>query len=127
MLTGALEDLFCPSVLTPKAGGRAANLRQSPSQILGKKDCVLPIKVVACLLVSSALAGAGAVKAQDSGPVCDLRITHTTLGPAIGALAEQCKVPLLFPYDLAGTGGIHPVSGRRNITEALKIMLRVRF
>ena len=124
MAAGALEDFFCPSVLSPKAGGQAAKLRQSPSQILGKKGCVLPIKVVACLLVSSALASAGAAKAQDGGPVCDLRITHTTLGPAIGALAEQCKVPLLFPYDLAGTGGIHPVKGRHSIPEALKIMLR---
>ena len=82
------------------------------------------VRIVACLLAGSVLASAGGAQAQVAGPVCNLRITQTTLGPALGALAEQCGVPLLFPYDLARTGGIHPVRGRRTIPEALKIMLR---
>ena len=82
------------------------------------------VRIAACLLAGSVLASAGGAQAQVAGPVCNLRITQTTLGPALGALAEQCGVPLLFPYDLARTGGIHPVRGRRTIPEALKIMLR---
>lgn len=82
------------------------------------------VGIAACLLAGSVLASAGGAHAQVAGPVCNLRITQTTLGPALGALAEQCGVPLLFPYDLARTGGIHPVRGRRTIPEALKIMLR---
>lgn len=82
------------------------------------------VGIAACLLAGSVLASAGGAQAQVAGPVCNLRITQTTLGPALGALAEQCGVPLLFPYDLARTGGIHPVRGRRTISEALKIMLR---
>ena len=82
------------------------------------------VRIAACLLAGSVLASAGGAQAQVAGPVCNLRITQTTLGPALGALAEQCGVPLLFPYDLARTGGIHPVRGRRTISEALKIMLR---
>lgn len=82
------------------------------------------VGIAACLLAGSVLASAGGAQAQVAGPVCNLRITQTTLGPALGALAEQCGVPLLFPYDLARTGGIHPVRGRRTIPEALKIMLR---
>ena len=82
------------------------------------------VGIAACLLAGSVLASAGGAQAQVAGPVCNLRITQTTLGPALGALAEQCGVPLLFPYELARTGGIHPVRGRRTIPEALKIMLR---
>ena len=82
------------------------------------------VGIVACLLAGSVLATAGGAQAQVAGPVCNLRITQATLGPALGALAEQCGVPLLFPYELARTGGIHPVRGRRTIPEALKIMLR---
>jgi iron complex outermembrane receptor protein len=84
----------------------------------------LRVRIAACLLAGSVLASAGGAQAQVAGPVCNLRITQTTLGPALGALAEQCGVPLLFPYDLARTGGIHPIRGRRSISEALKIMLR---
>ncbi len=82
------------------------------------------VRIAACLLAGSVLASAGGAQAQVAGPVCNLRITQTTLGPALGALAEQCGVPLLFPYELARTGGVHPVRGRRTIPEALKIMLR---
>ena len=82
------------------------------------------VRIAACLLAGSVLASAGGAQAQVAGPVCNLRITQATLGPALGALAEQCGVPLLFPYELARTGGIHPVRGRRTIAEALKIMLR---
>lgn len=82
------------------------------------------VRIVACLLAGSVLASAGAAQAQVAGPLCSLRITEAQLGTALGALAEQCGVPLLFPYELARTGGIHPVRGRRTISEALKIMLR---
>lgn len=82
------------------------------------------VRIAACLLAGSVLASAGGAQAQVAGPVCNLRIAQATLGPALGALAEQCGVPLLFPYELARTGGIHPVRGRRTIAEALKIMLR---
>jgi iron complex outermembrane recepter protein len=84
----------------------------------------LRVRIAACLLAGTVLMGAGEAQAEVAGPVCNLRITQTTLGPALGALAEQCGTPLLFPYDLAKTGGIHPVRGRRSIPEALKIMLR---
>jgi len=84
----------------------------------------LRVRIAACLLAGSVLASAGGAQAQVAGPVCNLRIAQATLGPALGALAEQCGVPLLFPYELARTGGIHPVRGRRTIAEALKIMLR---
>jgi len=84
----------------------------------------LRVRIAACLLAGSVLASAGGAQAQVAGPACNLRITQTTLGPALGALAEQCGVPLLFPYELARTGGIRPVRGRRTIPEALKIMLR---
>ena len=84
------------------------------------------VGIVACLLAGSVLASAGGAQAEVAVPVCNLRITQATLGPALGALAEQCGVPLLFPYELARTGGVHPVRGRRTIPEALKIMLWAR-
>jgi iron complex outermembrane receptor protein len=84
----------------------------------------LRVRIAACLLAGSVLSSAGGAQAQVAGPLCNLRITEAQLGPALGALAEQCGVPLLFPYELARTGGIHPVRGRRTISEALKIMLR---
>ena len=82
------------------------------------------VRITACLLAGSVLASAGGAQAEVAGPLCNLRITQAQLGPALGALAEQCGVPLLFPYELARTRGIHPVRGRRTISEALKIMLR---
>ena len=79
---------------------------------------------VACLLAGTVLAVSGGAEAGTTGPVCNLRITESMLGPALGALAEQCGAPLLFPYELARKGGIHPVRGRRTIPEALRIMLQ---
>lgn len=51
-------------------------------------------------------------------------ISENTLGAALGALTRQAGVQLLYPYELAGTGGMNPVSGRYTILEALDIMFR---
>ena len=99
-------------------------MRLSLRRGLGNEVRRLREGLAAGLLAFLLLALPGGAKAAPAGRVCDLRITETRLGPALGALAQQCGAPLLFPYELARTGGIHPVRGRRTIPEALKIMLR---
>ena len=73
--------------------------------------------------LAAALMGAG-VKVHAQEAECDLRITQSTLGEALKALAKQCNVNVIYPYDLARTRGINPVEGRRSLTEALNLMLR---
>lgn len=79
---------------------------------------------VACLTAVATLWVTSAVAARDPNVRCDVRISEPTLGEALSALSRQCGAPLLYPYDLARTRGIQPVSGRRTIPEALAIMLR---
>ena len=119
-----MADFPQPPVLPPKAGDHAVSLRRPPRQGLGKADRRLRGGIAAGLLGLALLAHSGGAKAATADQVCNLRITETRLGPALGALAEQCGAPLLFPYELARTEGIHPVRGRRTIPQALKIMLR---
>ncbi len=51
-------------------------------------------------------------------------ISEDTLGSALAALNRQTGVQLLYPYELADTKGMNPVSGRYTILEALDIMFQ---
>lgn len=54
----------------------------------------------------------------------DFDISEETLGPALAALTRQAGVQLLYPYELAQTGGMNPVTGQYTVLEALDIMFR---
>ncbi|MCP5432730.1 MAG: TonB-dependent receptor [Alphaproteobacteria bacterium] len=67
---------------------------------------------------------APAAAAQDTERRFELHIAESTLGAALGALAEQTGAQLLYPYDLAQSRGMNPVEGRYTVAEALDEMLR---
>ncbi|WP_262693555.1 TonB-dependent receptor [Kordiimonas aquimaris] len=64
------------------------------------------------------------VKADIHTEKYDFNISEETLGAALTAFTLQAGVQLLYPYELASTKGIKPVSGRYTLQEALDIMLR---
>lgn len=118
-----MEDFLWLSVFFPKAGGLATSVSQTPSQNMGTEGQGLRFRVLVCLAAGLTFSGSATAHAQGVAPRCDVEIAEPTLGPALVALATQCGVSLLYPYELAGTRGIRPVKGRRTVTEALKIML----
>lgn len=61
---------------------------------------------------------------SDQNQRYDLNITQPNLGDAAEALAKQTGLELLFPFELAETGGINPVVGTYSIPDALSEMLR---
>jgi TonB-dependent receptor len=53
----------------------------------------------------------------------DFNISDNTLGAALASLSQQAHVGLLYPYQLAPMRGVHSVSGRYTVPEALEVML----
>lgn len=64
--------------------------------------------------------------AQGDAPVerYEFDISEETLGAALAQFTRQARVQLLYPYELADTKGMKPVSGRYTILEALDILFR---
>lgn len=54
----------------------------------------------------------------------EFNISEDTLGGALAAFTRQAGVQLLYPYELASTRGMNPVSGQYTVLEALEIMFR---
>lgn len=81
------------------------------------------ICAAACLIALLLVNGVCAANAEQSARRYDLHIVHETLGEALTALSRQARVSLLYPYDLADSTGIKPVSGRYTVREALDLML----
>lgn len=54
----------------------------------------------------------------------DLEIKDRRLGDAVQSLARQTGLELLFPFELAGTDGVNPISGRYSVSDALSEMLK---
>ena len=80
--------------------------------------------LLAGLALAAVLSGPASAQGRDPAARCDVKIAEPTLGQALAALSRQCGAPLLYPYDLALTRGVSPVSGRYTVDEALRVMLR---
>ncbi len=78
--------------------------------------------LIALALVLTVITSASGQEAENRR--YDLEITDRRLGAAAQSLARQTGLELLFPFELAESGGINPIAGRFTATEALERMLR---
>lgn len=83
------------------------------------------LAVFAYLFAAILLGYAAPVQADaQAKQTIEFDISEDTLGGALAAFARQANVQLLYPYELAGTTGMKPVSGQHTILEALEIMFQ---
>lgn len=54
----------------------------------------------------------------------EFHVVEERLGPALEAIGRVTGANVLYPYELAGMGGINAVSGRMTADEALSVLLR---
>lgn len=77
-----------------------------------------------CILSAACVLSSAPVAAQETLPAYDFDIREDTLGAALGAIARQTDLVVLYPNELASKTGMKPVVGRYTVREALKLLFR---
>lgn len=82
------------------------------------------VVVLICMIAGMNSVHAAVAYADTPTQTYEFDISQDTLGAALAAFTRQAGVQLLYPYELAATKGMKPVSGRFSILEALEIMFQ---
>lgn len=114
-------DLNVSNHLYSGASGRSAKWYET--RPVGKARTILRRYAVQWFVVAWAIASTCAYgQEREREYVFDVR--EPTLGAALGAIARQTNLSVLYPYELADVRSVNPVHGQYTAREAIDVLFR---